>query len=81
MSEQLIDLRTPISTSKSVRVEIGQDDIVHVLAGAVSLHVERQMFEELSLTMARGLVRLRERDNPPPPVLRLVRELPGDSEC
>jgi hypothetical protein len=41
MSDRLIDVRTLLAASAQTRVEIGQDGVLHVLAGPVTLHLER----------------------------------------
>lgn len=80
MSDQLVDIRTPLAASKNARVEMGQDGVLHVLAGPVTIHIDRTRYEELSLTLAKALVRLREReaDEAAPPVLQMVRAIPGE---
>lgn len=40
MNERLIDIRTPLAASTQTRVEIGEDGVLHVLAGPVTLHLE-----------------------------------------
>ena len=56
MSEQLVDVRTPIAASEHVRVELGRDGVLHVLAGPVTLHLDRARCEELTTTLARAMV-------------------------
>ena len=58
MNDQLIDVRTPLAVSSNARVEIGRDGVIHVLAGPVTLHLERAMCEELTTTLARAMVML-----------------------
>jgi len=58
MSDQLIDIRTPLATSEHARVELGRDGVLHVLAGPVTLHMERAICEELTTTLARAMVAL-----------------------
>jgi hypothetical protein len=58
----LVDVRTPLAVSPSARVEIGEDETLHVLVGPVTLHVERHLCEELATTLAVAMVRLHERD-------------------
>jgi hypothetical protein len=58
MSDELIDVRTPLATSRHARVEIGHDGVLHVLAGPVTLHLERAICEELTTTLARAMVAL-----------------------
>lgn len=73
MSDDLIDIREPLAVSASVRVERGNDGVLHVLVGPVTLHLDRACCEELTTTLARAMMRLSDR-NPERPVLRLVAE-------
>lgn len=72
MSE-LVDVRTPIASSAHVRVELGRDGVLHLLAGPVTLHLDRTRCEELATTLARAMVVLAtlfpKADKPP---LKLV---------
>jgi hypothetical protein len=43
-------------------VEIGQDGVLHVLAGHVTLHLDRDMCEELTTTLARAVIKLAKSD-------------------
>jgi hypothetical protein len=61
MSDQLIDVRTPLAVSPHARVELGRDGVLHVLVGGVTLHLERGLCEELTTTLARAVVRLSRR--------------------
>lgn len=67
MNEQLIDIRTPLAASPSARVEVGNDGIVHLLVGPLTLHLARDMCEELSTTLTRAMASLARLD---PPVAR-----------
>jgi hypothetical protein len=58
MSDQWIDVRTTLAASRQTRVEIGNDGVLHVLAGPVTLHLERGACEELTTTLARAMVAL-----------------------
>lgn len=58
MSEELIDIRTRLAASKNARVEIGRDGVLHVLAGPVTVHMDRATCEELTTTLARAMVAL-----------------------
>ena len=70
---ELMDIRTPLAVSPNARVEIGEDGIVHVLAGPVTLHLENSVCEELTATLARAMVGLSRRTNRPrTPALRLI---------
>jgi hypothetical protein len=73
MNDDLIDVREPLAVSRSVRVEVGRDGVVHVLIGPITLHLDRGCCEELSTTLARAMVRLAARA-PERPALRLVAE-------
>jgi hypothetical protein len=78
MSDELIDVRTRLAASPRTRVEIGQDGVLHVLAGHVTLHLERAVCEELTTTLARAMVLLtRSEPKRPAPALSLVRRAPG----
>jgi len=73
VSEQLIDVRTPLAASEHARVEIGRDGVLHVLAGPVTLHLDRARCEELTTTLARAMLALaRVDDSPPRPSLKLI---------
>ena len=58
MSDQLIDVRTTLAASRQTRVEIGNDGVLHVLAGPVTLHLDRGACEDLTTTLARAMVAL-----------------------
>jgi hypothetical protein len=74
MSDELIDVRTPLAASKNARVEIGRDGVLHVLAGPVTLHLDRATCEELTTTLARAMVALAGmHPKARPPALALVR--------
>lgn len=72
MSDHRIDIRTELAASKSTRVDIGQDGVLHVLAGPITLHLDRATCEELTTTLARAMVALAGSRRPR---LRLVPEL------
>jgi hypothetical protein len=75
MSDRLIDIRTQLAASPRTRVEIGQDGVLHVLAGPITLHLDRAVCEELTTTLARAMVALaRRRPARRTPGLRLVTE-------
>jgi hypothetical protein len=77
MSGRLIDVRTPLAASCNARVELGRDGVLHVLAGPVTLHLDRATCEELTTTLARAMVALAEtQPKMRPPPLALIR---GDS--
>ena len=80
MSERLIDIRTELAASPRTRVELGQDGVLHVLAGPVTLHMDRAVCEELTTTLARAMVALARsnRERRTMPGLRLVREASRD---
>jgi len=74
MTERLIDIRTELAASPRTRVEIGQDGVLHVLAGPITLHLDRAVCEELTTTLARAMVALsRQEPSSRPPRLRLLR--------
>jgi hypothetical protein len=52
----LVDVRTSLAVSPTARVEIGRDGILHILAGPVTLHLDRAACEELTTTLARAMV-------------------------
>jgi hypothetical protein len=74
MSDHRIDIRTELAASKRTRVDIGQDGVLHVLAGPITLHLDRATCEELTTTLARAMVALARSRRPR---LRLVSE-PSD---
>jgi hypothetical protein len=74
MNERLIDIRTELAASPRTRIEVGQDGVLHVLAGPVTLHMEREMCEELTTTLARAMVALARRKFQRPTELRVVRD-------
>lgn len=73
MNDELVDVRTRLASSPSVRVELGADGVFHVLAGPVTLHMSRELAEELTTTLARAVISL-AKSNPKPlaPRLKLV---------
>lgn len=74
MSQELIDVRTPLAASDHVRLELGDDDVLHLLVGPVTLHLDRGRCVELTTTLARGMVRLSQLESRPNgPQLELVR--------
>lgn len=78
MSKRLIDVRTELARSPHTRVEIGEDGVLHVLAGPVTLHLDRKICEELTTTLARSLVALARAEAPATRSLRLVRQADAD---
>jgi hypothetical protein len=62
MSDELIDVRTTLAASRQTRVEIGSDGVLHVLAGPITLHLERAACEDLTTTLARAMVALARRE-------------------
>jgi len=62
-----------LAAAPGYRVELGDDGVVHVHAGPISLRLERAACEALTTTLARAMVQL-ARNNPRPPPLAL---LPG----
>ncbi len=80
MSDRLIDIRTQLAASPRTRVEIGQDGVLHVLAGPITLHLDRAVCEELTTTLARAMVALaRSKPSRRNTGLRLVREADGET--
>ncbi|HTV18567.1 MAG TPA: hypothetical protein VMG12_07855 [Polyangiaceae bacterium] len=77
MSERLIDIRTELASSPRTRVELGQDGVLHVLAGPVTLHMDRAVCEELTTTLARAMVALArsKAERRRAPSLRLLRDV------
>jgi hypothetical protein len=73
MSDDRIDIRTELAASKRTRVDIGRDGVLHVLAGPITLHLDRATCEELTTTLARAMVALARSRRPR---LRLVTETP-----
>jgi hypothetical protein len=74
VSDELVDVRTPLAASRNARVELGRDGVLHVLSGPVTLHMDRASCEELTTTLARAMValaRLQPKSRPAP--LMLVR--------
>lgn len=67
--------RTQLAASPSSRVEIDEAGVMHVLAGNVTLHLDREACEDLATTLARAVYALskRQRDEAPRSGLRLVR--------
>jgi hypothetical protein len=74
MSDQLVDIRTTLAASAQTRVDIGQDGVLHVLAGPITLHLDRRACEELTTTLARAMVALAQaQPRRKPPALSVVR--------
>jgi hypothetical protein len=75
MTDRWIDTRTELAASQRTRVEIGEDGVLHVLAGPITLHLDRCACEELTTTLARAMVTLARREPARrAPGLKLVRE-------
>ena len=73
MKDGLIDVRTPLAVSENVRIELGNDGALHVVTPRLTLHLDREQCEELTTTLARGLVRLHKLKAPRArPSLRVV---------
>ena len=58
MTDHRIDIRTELAASKRTRVDMGEDGVLHVLAGPITLHLDRATCEELTTTLARAMVAL-----------------------
>ena len=71
MTDRHIEIRTELAASKSTRVDIGEDGVLHVLAGPITLHLDRATCEELTTTLARAMVTLARARRPR---LRLITE-------
>jgi hypothetical protein len=69
---ELIDVRTVLAASRNARVEIGEDGVLHVLAGPITIHLERAVCEELTETLAKAMAVLSRR-SAERPLLRIVR--------
>lgn len=81
MDKRLIDIRTQLAASARTRVEIGEDGVLHVLAGPVTLHLERAVCEELTTTLAKAMVALaRSTPKRRAPALCLVKDQLGEHE-
>ena len=72
MNDELVDVRLPLARSATARVEIGRDGVLHVLAGPVTIHMDRARCEELTTTLARAMVALSKMDRSRTPELRLI---------
>lgn len=73
MSDELIDIRTPLAASENARVDLGRDGVLHLLAGPVTVHMDRATCEELATTLARAMIALaRLHPKPRPPALAVV---------
>ena len=71
---ELIDVRTVLASSRNARVEIGRDGVLHVLAGPITIHLERAVCEELANTLAQAMAALGRR-SAERPLLRVVRRV------
>jgi hypothetical protein len=73
VSDRLVDVRTPLAVSETVRIELGADGTMHVVTPSVTLHLDRERCEELATTLARSMLRLRKLDRARArPILRVV---------
>ena len=72
MKDELMDIRTSLARSPNARVEVGSDGVLHILAGPITLHVDRSICEELAGTLARAMIALRKVEARSAPALRLV---------
>jgi hypothetical protein len=81
MSDEPIDVRTPLASSENVRVDAGPDGVLHLHVGPLTLHLHRDRCEELTTTLARAMVGLARAERAAKaPKLRLVRpgsDVPG----
>lgn len=59
MSDRFVDVHTQLAASEHARVERGQDGVLHVRVGAVTLHLDLTQAEDLSTTLARAMLALR----------------------
>ncbi|HWO10570.1 MAG TPA: hypothetical protein VNN80_13855 [Polyangiaceae bacterium] len=75
MTDRRVDIRTELAASKRTRVDVGEDGVLHVLAGPITLHLDRAMCEELTTTLARAMVTLARSARKPR--LRLLTEREG----
>jgi hypothetical protein len=77
MTDRPVDIRTELAASKRTRVDIGEDGVLHVLAGPITLHLDRASCEELTTTLARAMVALARARRPR---LHLVTEPAGGTD-
>ncbi|MDD9946298.1 MAG: hypothetical protein OXU20_34960 [Myxococcales bacterium] len=71
MSEAPAHVRRVLAVSGDAGVELGQDGVLLVHAGPVTLLLKRALCEEIATTLARAMVRL-AKAQPPRPALSLV---------
>lgn len=75
MSEELVDIRTPLAMSKNAGGEMRCAGVLHVLASSVTVHMGRPACEGLTTTLARArvvLAKLHGKTRPAP--LEAVRD-------
>jgi hypothetical protein len=77
MTDHHIDVRTELAASRRTRVDIGRDGVLHVLAGPITLHLDRATCEELTTTLARAMVALARSRRPRLHLVSASPESPG----
>jgi hypothetical protein len=61
MSHTWNDPMIELAASTSTRVELDEEGVLHVIAGSVTLRLDRDTCEELATTLARAVVALGRR--------------------
>ena len=68
-----VEVRETLSSASTTRLDIGEDGVLHLLVGPVTIHLDQPTCEELTTTLATGLLKLVKRKKTVDlPDLRLV---------
>ena len=64
MSENVGEVRETLSEASQTRLDRGEDGVLHILVGPVTLRLDQAVCAELTTTLATGLMRLIEIEGP-----------------
>ena len=64
VGEDVVEIRETLSEASQTRLDRGEDGVLHILVGPVTLHLDQAVCAELATTLAPGLMRLIEIQGP-----------------
>ena len=64
MDENVVEFRETLSEASQTRLDRGEDGVLHLLVGPVTLNLDQAVCTELATTLAIGLMRLIEIQEP-----------------
>ena len=77
-----VEVRETLSSASTTRLDIGDDGVLHLPVGPVTIHLDQPTCEELTTTLATGLLKLVKRKKTVElPDLRLVVSDNGEHEA